>query len=263
MNQPAIPADVQALIEGSGNTFHAKVAQFLKDKGWLVRISPYYLDQTQGKAREIDLIAEKAWSVTGYMDSKIHDEVIVRLFVECKFVSSNCVLWLADKDRASAQSLVYDTWPFRENNAFTKDHHYLAQCPRVAKTFASDKRGNEYEWMYKALNQVLHARIAMENHALMSPCRGPRSAPIVLNYPVIACSSFDKFYETSFFGGSATSRVEDNFQLEVQYAYVDDTNGDRRDQYFLIDVVEFNRLNDFIASVEKDADLAVSMVEPT
>ena len=36
----------------------------VSDNGWHVVVSPYYMDQTQSKAREIDLVAEKLWPVT-------------------------------------------------------------------------------------------------------------------------------------------------------------------------------------------------------
>ena len=58
-----IPAEVTQLIKTSGNNFHAKVARWFRTNGWHIVISPYYMDQTQNKAREIDLIAEKLWPV--------------------------------------------------------------------------------------------------------------------------------------------------------------------------------------------------------
>ena len=54
-----VPAEVSELLKDSGNNFHAKVACWLNDHNWHVIVSPYYMDQTQNKAREIDLIEEK------------------------------------------------------------------------------------------------------------------------------------------------------------------------------------------------------------
>jgi hypothetical protein len=37
----SIPAQVQELIDGSGNNFHAKVARWFAAEGWRVSVSPY------------------------------------------------------------------------------------------------------------------------------------------------------------------------------------------------------------------------------
>lgn len=66
----AIPPEVTALVQGSGNSFHAKVARSLINCGWHVIVSPYYLDQSQSKAREFDLIAEKLWPIKDMYDRK-------------------------------------------------------------------------------------------------------------------------------------------------------------------------------------------------
>jgi len=58
-----VPDEVSKLVRNSGNNFHTKVARWLSDNDWHVVVSPYYMDQTQNKAREIDLIAEKLWPV--------------------------------------------------------------------------------------------------------------------------------------------------------------------------------------------------------
>ena len=59
----SVPDEITKLIDNSGNNFHAKVARWLSNDGWHITVSPYYMDQSQSKAREIDLIAEKAWPI--------------------------------------------------------------------------------------------------------------------------------------------------------------------------------------------------------
>ena len=59
------------------------------------------MDQTQNKAREIDLVAEKLWPVMDHWGQPMGD-VAVRLFVECKFIPSYSVFWFADKDTEAA-----------------------------------------------------------------------------------------------------------------------------------------------------------------
>ena len=48
------------IIAKSGNNFHSKVVERFRASGWSVSISPYYLDGSTNKAREIDLVAEIA-----------------------------------------------------------------------------------------------------------------------------------------------------------------------------------------------------------
>ena len=44
----------------------------------------------------------------------------VRLFIECKFVSSYSVFWFADKDRESARRLDCSSGPFRPENTYVE-----------------------------------------------------------------------------------------------------------------------------------------------
>ena len=212
---------VQQLIEGSGNSFHARVARWFKDSGWHVQVSPYYLDRAQEKAREIDLIVEKAFEITDYA-GRFEGNVVMRLFVECKFVNGHTVFWFADRDRSAAEALVTATQPFRPDNSYTRKHHYLVDAP-VAKVFASEQsRGGEFEWMYKALNQVLNAQTSMIGKRVTIPeLQRYRAKQIVLDFPVVVCSSFQKVFQTDFYESSDARSVTQNFQLEVSYAYAD------------------------------------------
>jgi len=249
------PQDVLDLIAGSGNSFHAKVARWLTDQGWHVVVSPYYLDQTQGKAREIDLIAEKLWPVSDAF-GRPADHVAVRLFVECKFIAASSVFWFADKDRHEATNLVCATHPFQPKNSYTEQHHYLSQSPRVAKVFATaNSKSTENEPIYKALNQALNALVAMRGRPLAIPkYRGSSRSPVAtLDLPVVVCSTFDKLYAVDFFSDSPPVPLSTNFQLEVRYAYID-RQSSQRDDYFLLDFVAFDNLPAFESAVSKSAE---------
>ena len=48
--------------------------------------------------------------------------------------------------------------------------------------------------------------------------------------------------------------IEENFQLEVNYAYMDfDKN--HRNEYFLIDIVDFSKIDSFLSEIDSDVDL--------
>ena len=252
----SVPTAVQELIDGSGNNFHAKVARWFAEDGWRTAISPYYMDQSQQKARELDLIAEKQWPIRSHFDQWM-GEVVVRLFVECKYVPGYSVFWFVDKNMKATEEMVCAKGPFRSDNTYTAKHHYIASGNRVAKLFASSTtKGQESEPFYKALNQALNGLVAMRGQTpQLTLERGGRGSNVVLNFPVVVCSSFTQLYAADFAGVKETSEIIDNFQLEVQYAFAD-SQGRSRDELFLLDFVEFDRLPQFIASITEDANVA-------
>ena len=64
------------------------------------------------------------------------------------------------------------------------------------------------------------------------------------------------------YGEGEPVKIQDNFQMEVQYAFTDN-EGSMRNEYFLIDVVSFERLNDISKALERDAGVAIHFMEPT
>jgi hypothetical protein len=256
-----VPASIKELIENSGNNFHAKVARWFRDSGWHIVVSPFYMDQTQSKARELDLIAEKLWP---FDDEFGHHEgyVVVRLFIECKFIADEAVFWFAPKEIEAAKALVKHTRPFTETNSYTQKHHYLSKGNDVAKLFASKaSRASENDPFFKALNQVLNAFVALRYGESFHPdikAHGRPKKVVSIQYPLIVCSSFSKLYATEFLENAEPNRIEDNFQLEVRYAYTDKQNH-HRNEYFLLDVVEFDQLESFEESIEQDAEVATHL----
>jgi len=249
------PATVTSLIKGSGNNFHAKVARWFRTNGWHATISPYYMDQTQGKARELDLVVEKLWPIRGHFNQHEGD-VVVRLFVECKYVATEAVFWFAPKNAVAAKTLVCSLGPYRQDNTYTLQHHYIAKSPNVAKLFASsNSKTQETEPFYKALNQALNGTVSMRSKSPSHPSLTARhhGKVITLNYPVVVCSSFEKLYAVDFLEESEPTAIQENFQLEVQYAF-HDRAGNQRDEYFLLDFVEFEKLTEFEASIAEGAE---------
>ena len=252
-----VPREVTELIQSSGNNFHAKVARWFATNGWHVVVSPYYMDQTQNKAREIDLVAEKVWPTTDSLGNEA-DVIAVRLFVECKFIASESVFWFADKDRNSAMKLVCSNGIFQPTHSYTKEHHYLAQSPRVAKLFTtSNSKAPENEPFYKALNQALNAMVSMRGQSISIPSskKHQGSPKALIELPVVVCSSFDKLFSVDFDSESEPKPIQDNFQLEVRYAYID-RHERQRDDYFLLDFVTFDKLAEFDTAVDKGARAA-------
>jgi hypothetical protein len=258
----SVPEEIAQLVASSGNNFHAKVARWFKANDWHTVVSPYYMDQTQNKAREIDLVAERLWPVPNAWGDTI-GHFVIRLFVECKFVPSYSVFWFTDKDRISAQKLVCSGGVFQERNSYTDKHHYLAEGKRVAKLFATNVgRSQETEPYYKALNQVLNGMVSMRGGpvSVRGADRG-RGPLAVIEFPVVVCSSFEQMYEVDFFAETTPKQIDGNFQLEVRYAYLD-RSGAQRDEYLLLDFVEFGKLEEFTRAIAEDASAAAVFLEP-
>jgi hypothetical protein len=248
----SIPTLVQELIDGSGNNFHAKVARWFMAEGWRVSVSPYYMDQTQQKAREIDLVVEKSVSIAGGLG-----DVVVRLFVECKFVPGYSVFWFTSKNKKAVEQVLCTSGPFRPNNQYTNKHHYLVG-DRVAKLFtSSNNRGPDAEPFYKALNQALNGLVSLRLQSAKGsrPAGSSYSVLAVLDFPLVVCSSFAKMFSADFDGQRETEEIRENFQLEVEYAYVSPA-GHAAEELFLLDFVEYDQLPAIAAALETDARVA-------
>lgn len=77
----------------------------------------------------------------------------------------------------------------------------------------------------------------------------------MIEFPVVVCSSFDQIYAVDFYAPSQPESIKENFQLEVRYAYIDRRNK-QRDDYFLLDFVEFSQLEKFAEAIDEDAKVA-------
>lgn len=251
--------EVETIINESGNSFHCKVANYLKEKGWDTLVSPYYMDNASNKPREIDLIAEKPWE-TARERKERHGTINIKLFIECKYISHKNVFWFANKDIVSAKKWVTSNTPLTENKIFTDQHHYLTPNQKVAKLFASkNKPNNENEVIYKALNQSLNAMVYLRGRESIIPRVPSCNILKTVELPVILCNSFDNFYRVEMEGSSSPQKITDNFQLEINYAYLD-YQGNRKSEYFLLDVVDFNNFDKFLAVLETDKDAIARII---
>src|SRR3990172_10298284 len=105
---------IQEIIEASGNNFQASVIKFLREKGWNVLISPYYNDNATDKAREIDIIAEKAFGVDDIF-GKMKGRLNIRFIIECKYINTETVFWFDAKDKKKAEEMLVRNTPLRKD----------------------------------------------------------------------------------------------------------------------------------------------------
>ncbi|KKP67790.1 MAG: hypothetical protein UR66_C0010G0028 [Candidatus Moranbacteria bacterium GW2011_GWE1_35_17] len=249
---------IKKIVARSGNNFHYQVVNFLRELGWSVLVSPYYTDNLTDKPREIDIIAEKAFDVNTWGSSQWMGTLNVRLFIECKYINNNNVFWFDVIDKQSVISRVMSDTPLKspKENTNIEKHHYM-KVEKVAKLFSSDNGNRENsEVFYKAINQNLNALIYYKNKGSLSII--PKSGKTInvistLNYPLIVCNSFENIFGIDVVTNDEPTGVQDNFQLEVNYAYLNNINGNQSaiSEYFLLDVVDFRKFDNFLAMIEE------------
>lgn len=251
---------IEEIIEKSGNSFHSRVVNKLRDEKWSVLVSPHYNDNFTDKPREIDIIAEKKFDVKDFIYDWL-GTVNVLLFIECKYINNETVFWFENKDiKRATERIMRDTGLEDPNrNVGIQKHHYYADTP-IAKLFASGSgKSEDNEVINKAINQVLNATVYYRHRGdlkIATTERGyvERSLKRV-PYPLIVVNSFDNFHATEMNGDGTAKPITEPFQLEVNYAYTDkDRNG--HNEYFLIDVVSLDKLPEFLSSVIEKLDVA-------
>lgn len=243
---------IKDLIEKSGNEFHFQVINFLRSLNWTVLVSPYYNDNITDKPREIDIVAEKYFNIKAPPWDEFLGILSIKLFIECKYINREVVFWFDEKDDEKAVRRISRDTGLKspEENSRTSRHHYLEDS-KVAKLFSSSpEKSLDNELIYKAINQSLNAMVYYKNSGSIIPGTQVQYVKKILNYPLILCNSFDKFYKVEV-GKSDYSKIENNFQLEINYAYLDRDKINQND-YFLIDIVDFSRCNDFLKKIEDD-----------
>jgi hypothetical protein len=254
-------AAAKALAEKSGNSFQCKVANYFRGLDWAVALSPYYVDQSTDKIRESDLVVERSYPVKTYYAASPPQSLRIRLFIECKYVTEGAVFWMDAMDKVQAEKWVFTRTPIIKDHQRTKEHHYFQTNDPVAKLSACDtKKGEENDPIYKGLNQCLNGTI---NHGLTLPSmisKLPKEETKEVDYPVIVFSDFRKYYWTSVSNPADPVPVARNFLFEVDYAYINRHRAFARD-YFLVDMVDFTRIDAFIKSIDAEAAAACFMLE--
>jgi hypothetical protein len=246
---------IEEIMEKSGNVFHSQVVKMLRDKGWFVVVSPYYSDNFTDKPREIDIIAEKKFDAKSNFGAWL-GTISVRLFVECKYVANHNVFWFdsIDKDKIIDRIKSDTSVDYLDFDRNVKKHHYLVDSS-VAKLFSSEKnRNGENELIGKAINQNLNALVYYRNKTDFMPEDLQRPSRVLqsVSYPIIIVNSFDKFFRTDMEDvEKEVISITEPFKLEVNYAYIDKEKN-TKNEYFLIDVLSIDNLDDFFSSIEEN-----------
>lgn len=244
----------QRIVNRSGNNFHSKVARFFRDNDWNIMLSPYYVDPATDRAREIDLIAEKLFFVKHRHYEQHIGTIRLRLHIECKFIKQKTVFWFDGLDETQAKNWISRNTLFNTDERVAPRHHYSgAMANQVAKLFATDENKDvESDPIFKALNQCLNGLVNSRGAKPLAESPDHLTCLKTVEYPVIICSNFEGlFFRTRVVGPGDIETMEDNFLIEINYAYRG-ANSNTQREYFLVDVVDFRRLGTFISALETE-----------
>ena len=257
---------VEEFATQHGNNFHAQVVSFLRKAGWSVTVSPFYRDNATDKAREADVFADKVFDAPGEASSSSSP---VRLLIECKYVTEPIVFWFDEKAADQAVNRIIRDIPILkkpEENGNIEGHHWYS-VDKVAKLFAtfnpnkSEERQPENEIIFSSIDKVLNCLIYHRNTLSSSlPKRSPG-----INYPLIVLDGFSKLSMTTMQRPASIEPLDEKvwFPVEVNYAYIGYGNGMRFQnlEYFLVDIVNFTRLSEYLRLLEeKDIGAAKLML---
>jgi len=253
----------KALAEKSGNGLQCRVASHFRSAEWAVLLSPYYVDLTTDKTRESDLIVERAFSVPVVFVGVPPESIRLRLFIECKYVppkDGGVVFWMGEKDRPQTEKWVQQHTPFFRDHISFSEHHYIKGNEPVAKLFTSERgSGDEADPFFRAINQCLNNFIHNAKRESLWSRRTQNEQVTKLDYPVLICSDFRQFFSTS--AATLADPVPlacSAFQVELNYAYVN-AEGAKSQGYFLVDVVDFSRIDSFVSTLLSEAEAAKNL----
>lgn len=241
----------QEILDNNGNSHHSKVVMSFRNLGWQTLVSPYYSDNITDKSREIDVIVEKDTEVNGRHTGSI-GFIRTRLFLECKYINQETVLWFDNKDMNRTREIIDRRHGIdsSRDKQLAKDYHYGNDVP-VAKLFGN-KKSDENDLLSRAINQCLNAFIYYRYKTTSLEPSASRSKTILdtISYPVIVCNSFSKFKWVTMSDSKQTLKnITDPFQLEVNYAYLDNEKRPQN-EFFLIDVITIDQIEEYITILE-------------
>lgn len=261
--------DVENFAKEHGNRFHAQVVSFLRKAGWSVTVSPFYRDIATDKAREADVFADKVFPVCSpFAPGKSFP---VTLVIECKYVKQEIVFWFDKKDADQTNERITKDIPVLKNNTNIEKHHWYSE-DEVAKLFATynpnrDERQPENEIIFTSIDKVLNCLIYYRNtlprRSTIPP--GANSEPRI-HYPLIKVDSFSKMFKTTLDDPERFEPLDQKiwFPVEVNYAYILYGQGQKYQhlEYFLGDIVNFTKLGEYLALLEKNDIGAVKSMYP-
>jgi len=236
----------EELLVASGNSLHYRVVNALRARGWDVLVSPFYRDGFSDKPREIDIVAQKLYpfavdNVAGA------GQVVVRLFIECKYVNTKTIFWFDEKDKVRAASFLAKYGSVKDYPGLARLHYHTTD--EVAKLFNTENDRAREDWVFGAINQSLNSLIA--NRSAIHMFGYQVKFRDLFNYPLVVVNSFESIRSVDQKSPGVINEIKDPFLVEINYV-TPDVSGKDSNEYFLIDFLSEQNLDDFLNAFESE-----------
>ena len=248
---------INKLIDDSGMITHHKAINILKEQGWKLLIAPYYYDNIANTVREIDIIAEKQFNSDRLREGS-SVQINVQLFIECKYIKQEIVFWFDEKkiddavinlEKKTNLQILHN----KHSADITTDKFHYLNSNKVAKLFSTTT--NKEDVVYKAITQCLNSKIYYDQwfdrpiyHKFFEHIE---TTATILKYPLIICDKLDNLIKVEFDNGDYSyDRLDDNFQLQINYTYLNKTKTEALTDDFIIDLVSLDKLVSFLDNLE-------------
>lgn len=238
-------------IKTSGNNLHLDVANKLRELDWEVTISPYYLDDTSEKAREIDIVATKPMVYSKGMNTNLQqEEFYAKLFIECKYIDSDVIFW---KDQISDVNIKHAT-QYAINisqiggklDQINEKFHYskFQKDKCISKLFTNIPKPQKSteDVIYQSFNQSLKSLIHFRSVNLSSK---------TIYYPVVIYKLREGSLLLTYDKSIDETKEVKNQSLEVFYTFKAN-DGNAVSKFFIVDFVDFSKLENYINTINVD-----------
>ena len=258
----AMENEKKDLVTGSGMLTHLRTVEALRKHGWTVNISSYYYDDVSDSPREIDIVAEKEFN-SWERRAESTKQLNVQLFIECKYLVQEIALWFDDMNRWRAINAAEDNTgreivEFRNGGDLASSEFHQLRGKKVAKLFSSNL--SKEDVIYKALSQCLKALVYYQDWAngplIHSFLTDHGAETKIVRFPVIVFDNFSNLRELTFdvaSGNHSTVSIFDNFLIETNYVHLDKTKSRAKDQYFLVDCLNIEKLPEYLTALDGES----------
>ncbi|NGZ75733.1 hypothetical protein [Saccharibacillus alkalitolerans] len=168
MKSEEIIEKIKAEVNKTGFPLELRVSKLLKSRGYFVNHSAYYIDEDEGKSREIDILSH---SNRKFKDEESNQDVYVRniLAIECKKSDNKPWVFLSSEideyDDPELEELF--VWNFGDLKPFSlistiniKEAHPFKHYKYRARSFFEAFKGSETgETIFKALTASVKASL--------------------------------------------------------------------------------------------------------
>lgn len=244
---------LQDIIDKSGNKLHLDVTNLLRDKGWDVTISPYYVDEHSEKPREIDVLASKVTTVEtkspAFSVSK--REFKITLCIECKYLTDNkSIFWVDEQAQINDSALirrgVERSISIRDTNTrfteYSNLHHYNVLNSEDKIGILYDNSNKKDDRIFKSFTQSIKSLIFFRNQSQLQPN--------TIFYPIVVYNPSNIYlYNLQ----SNEHKPMNHCGLFLNYSYIERIGSNSAiSEEFIVDFVLFDVLDKFLDKIDNE-----------